>query len=62
MLKKDLGPAACAVLLQALRGERGVLQFYRLNILDAPLAGILLIAADLDRVSSVVETDRLHPS
>ena len=53
VLKKDLGPAACAVLLQALRGERGVLQFYRLNILDAPLAGILLIAADLDRVSSV---------
>ena len=53
VLKADLTPAAYAVLLRTLRGERGVLQFYRLNILDTPLSGILLIAADLDRVSSV---------
>lgn len=49
----DLGRAAYGVLMRALRGERGVLQFYQLHILDAPLTGILLIAADLDRVSSV---------
>ncbi|MGL5995435.1 MAG: NEL-type E3 ubiquitin ligase domain-containing protein [Pseudomonas proteolytica] len=49
----DLSAAAHAVLMRALRGERGVMQFYQLRILDAQLTGILLIAADLDRVSSV---------
>ena len=34
---------------RALKGERGVMQFYRLQMLDTVLTGILLIAADLDR-------------
>ncbi len=48
-----LSKAAYHVLMRTLRGERGVMQFYQLHILDASLSGILLIAADLDRVSSV---------
>ncbi|AZF35860.1 hypothetical protein C4J88_1061 [Pseudomonas sp. R4-39-08] len=48
----DLSAAAYHVLMRALRGERGVMRFYQLHILDASLSGILLIAADLDRVSS----------
>lgn len=48
----DLGPAAYHVLIRALRGERGLMQFYQLNILDIALTGILLISADQDRVSS----------
>ncbi|WP_237151273.1 NEL-type E3 ubiquitin ligase domain-containing protein [Pseudomonas sp. ADAK18] len=49
----DLGAGAYQVLMRALRGERGLMQFYQLNILDASLTGILLIAADLDKISSV---------
>ncbi|NVZ49519.1 hypothetical protein HX792_04165 [Pseudomonas sp. B6002] len=33
---------------RTLKGERGVMQFYRLQMLDTVLTGILLIAADLD--------------
>lgn len=49
----DLGAAAYGTLMRALRGERGLMQFYQLSILDAQLTGILLIAADLDRISGV---------
>lgn len=49
----DLGTGAYQVLMRALQGERGLMQFYQLNILDASLTGILLIAADLDKISSV---------
>lgn len=49
----DLSPAAHHVLLRALRGEPGLMQFYQLSILDARLTGILLIAADLEQTSSV---------
>lgn len=48
-----LSTAAYHVLMRALRGERGVLQFYQLHILETSLTGILLIAADLDWVSGV---------
>ncbi|KAA6176257.1 hypothetical protein F3K50_08710 [Pseudomonas marginalis] len=48
----DLGMAAYHVLMRALRGERGVMQFYQLSILEAALSGILLIAADPDQATS----------
>ncbi len=48
----DLGIAADHVLMRALRGERGVMQFYQLSILETALSSILLIAADPDRASS----------
>ncbi|SEN14661.1 C-terminal novel E3 ligase, LRR-interacting [Pseudomonas sp. ok272] len=47
----DLSTGAYHVLLRALRGERGLMQFYQLNILDAALTGILLISADQERVT-----------
>lgn len=49
----DLGAAAHHTVMRALQGERGVMQFYRLSIMDVPLTGILIIAADLERMSSV---------
>jgi hypothetical protein len=48
----DLGMATYHVLMRALRGERGVMQFYQLSILETALSGILLIAADPDQATS----------
>lgn len=52
----DLGAAAYYVLMRALRGERGITQFYQLSILDTALSSILLIAVDPDQAS---DTSRL---
>ncbi|WP_455885256.1 NEL-type E3 ubiquitin ligase domain-containing protein [Pseudomonas spelaei] len=49
----DLSQAAHHMLLRALRGEAGLMQFYQLSILDAVLTGVLLIAADLEQTASV---------
>ncbi|WP_313450781.1 NEL-type E3 ubiquitin ligase domain-containing protein [Pseudomonas rhodesiae] len=48
----DLSIAGFHLLMRTLRGDRGVMQFYQLSILDVSLSGILLIAADLERVTS----------
>lgn len=50
-LKADLSASSHATLMRVLRGEHELLQFYQLSILDAPLTGILLIAADIEHVS-----------
>lgn len=45
----EIDAAAFHLLQHMLKGERGVMQCYRLQMLDTVLTGILLIAADLDR-------------
>ncbi|MGY2270361.1 MULTISPECIES: hypothetical protein [Pseudomonas] len=39
---------------RTVKGERGVMQFYRLRMQGTLLTGILLISADLDRARGVV--------
>ena len=52
LLKNDVGPAAYAVLTGVLDGTEKRARFYQLSVLDTPLSGILLIAQDLERVTS----------
>ena len=53
-LHGEIQPATFHLLQRMVKGERGVMQFYRLRMMDSLLTGILLIAADLDRASEVV--------
>lgn len=53
LTKEELGTGAYAVVTGVLDGTEKRAHFYQLNLLDTPLSGILLIARDLDHVSSV---------
>ena len=48
LLHGAIAPATFHLLQRAVKGERGVMQFYRLRLQNTLLTGILLIAADLD--------------
>ncbi|MGY2289324.1 NEL-type E3 ubiquitin ligase domain-containing protein [Pseudomonas sp. SDO528_S397] len=51
--QQAISPATFYLLQRTLKGERGVMQFYRLHMLGTVLTGILLIAADLDTARDV---------
>lgn len=51
LLRQDIDLAAFAVVQRALHGERGVMQFYRLQMRDTYLTGILIIAPDLQKAT-----------
>ena len=53
LTQADLGSSAYAVLNGVLEGTEQRARFYQLSLLDTPLTGILLIAEDLDQVTSV---------
>jgi hypothetical protein len=53
-LRGQIDEATFHLLQRTVKGERGLLQFYRLMMQDTVLTGILLIAADLDQASAVV--------
>ncbi|AMN79141.1 MULTISPECIES: NEL-type E3 ubiquitin ligase domain-containing protein [Pseudomonas] len=54
LLHGDITADTFHVLQRTVKGERGLMQFYRLRMLDTLLTGILLIAADLDQATTVV--------
>ncbi|MBW8125841.1 MULTISPECIES: NEL-type E3 ubiquitin ligase domain-containing protein [Pseudomonas] len=54
LAQKAITAASFHVLQRLIMGERGVMQCYRLQIMDSLLTGILLVAADLDSASRVV--------
>jgi hypothetical protein len=54
LLHGDITSATFHVLQRTVKGERGLMQFYRLRMLDTLLTGILIIAANLDEASAVV--------
>ncbi|SFA87354.1 NEL-type E3 ubiquitin ligase domain-containing protein [Pseudomonas sp. NFPP24] len=54
LLTHAIDAASFHVLQRALNGERGVLQFYELQMMDSRLTSILLIAADLERATVTV--------
>lgn len=53
-LRGDIEPQAFHLLQRCVKGERGVMQFYRLRIMNTLLTGILLIAADLDLAKDIM--------
>ncbi|MGY4641220.1 NEL-type E3 ubiquitin ligase domain-containing protein [Pseudomonas sp. TE24901] len=53
VLQGDIPPATFQLLQRTVKGERGVMQFYRLRLQDTLLTGILMIAADLDLARDV---------
>ncbi|MGB3122356.1 MAG: DUF6543 domain-containing protein [Pseudomonas sp.] len=54
LLKQDITHAQVQLLARVLKGERGVMRFYNLQVMDTLLTGILLIAADLDSAREAV--------
>ncbi|MBV6826056.1 dermonecrotic toxin domain-containing protein [Pseudomonas sp. PD9R] len=67
-MKGDIGPGSHTLLMQRLDGVTGpILQCYQLQIMDAPLTGIMLLGADLERASTVqplvvyIPDDPQHP-
>ncbi|WLH91475.1 NEL-type E3 ubiquitin ligase domain-containing protein [Pseudomonas sp. FP453] len=52
-LRGEIDPATFHLLQRAVKGERGVMQFYRLRLMDTLLTGVLLIANDLDLARDV---------
>lgn len=53
LLHGDIQPATFHLLQRAVKGERGVMQFYRLRMQDTLLTGILMIATDLDLAKDI---------
>ncbi len=53
LAKEELGAGAYAVITGVLDGTEKRAHFYQLDLLDTPLSGIVLIARNLDQVSSV---------
>ncbi|WP_460131250.1 dermonecrotic toxin domain-containing protein [Pseudomonas sp. S1_E04] len=53
LTEEKLGAGAYAVITGVLDGTEKRAHFYQLNLLDTPLNGILLIARDLEHISSV---------
>ncbi|MGF6096040.1 NEL-type E3 ubiquitin ligase domain-containing protein [Pseudomonas sp. 18175] len=53
-LHTEIEPATFHLLQRTVKGERGVMQFYRLRMQGTLLTGILLVATDLDRAADVV--------
>lgn len=53
-LHDEIQPATFHLLQRTVKGERGVMQFYRLRMQGTLLTGILLIATDLDQATDVV--------
>lgn len=53
LARKDITQATFHLLIRIAQGQRGVMQSYRLQMMDSLLTGILLIAVDLDRASEV---------
>ncbi|NVZ18269.1 NEL-type E3 ubiquitin ligase domain-containing protein [Pseudomonas costantinii] len=47
LARGDIEPGQFHLLQRTLKGERGIMQFYELKMMDTVLTGILLIAADL---------------
>lgn len=54
LLNNDIPAATFHVLKRTVKGERGLMQFYRLRMQDTLLTGILLIAPDLDLATGIV--------
>lgn len=54
LAQQHITPASFHLLQRTLKGERGVMQFYRLGMMNTSLSGILLIAADLDTAREAV--------
>lgn len=48
LLRGEIEPATFHLVQRTVKGERGVMQFYRLRLVDTLLTGVLLIASDLD--------------
>ena len=53
LLHGEIQPATFHLLQRAVKGERGVMQFYRLRMQDTLLTGILMIATDLDLAKDI---------
>ncbi|MFC6335743.1 NEL-type E3 ubiquitin ligase domain-containing protein [Pseudomonas karstica] len=49
----DLSDSGHRALMRILDGDPGRLQFYQISLLEAPLTGVLLIAADLEKTTRV---------